>query len=100
MTIDKITKIVFDSIKKVQKISGDEYTEIELNSKPRDCLTGFDSLREVETSIIIKTQLSTQLNKEIDFKKNIFYSKSSGVNTLEQIIENISKEILGGSNNE
>ncbi len=95
MDRNKITKIVLDSIKAIQDLSGDEYHEIELDSIPRDCLVGFDSLREEETIIIIKTTISAQLAKDIDFNKNIFYSKYEGAGSLSQVIENISDEILG-----
>jgi hypothetical protein len=94
MTTDKITKIVIDSIKLVQKMSGDEYIELSTETIPRDNLNNFDSLREVETTIIIQESLNKLLDKEISLDNNIFFAKNkNGAATIEEIIKNIDNEI-------
>ena len=92
MNEDNITKIIVESIKKIQEISGDEFEELPLDSVPRDILTGFDSLREEEATIVICQNLGQKLNASVKPIDNLFYYKGKASN-VKQVINKIKKEL-------
>ena len=92
MTREKIQLLLFETLKEVQELSGEEWKDLPPSAVPLEDLACFDSLTSVEATAIIEEKLGCN---ELDCK-SIFISddKAARALSIEEIIEKVENLIV------
>ena len=82
MNKQEIQLMLFDSLKNVQEMSGNEWTDLNESSIPLNVLPGFDSLCSVEATALIESRLEVG-DLGVD---SVFYSNCKPLSIAESVI--------------
>ena len=87
MDTASIKSVVLDVLREVQEISGEEYVNVSTRDKPLSMLTGFDSLKGVEATVMIEERLKCEIERD-----SLFVSVDGRrATTLEEICVHLSQ---------
>ena len=64
MDATSIKTMVLDVLRDVQEISGEDYVDIGPGDKPLGTLGGFDSLKQIEATVMVQDRLGCEIERD------------------------------------
>lgn len=96
MKKSEVTRIVVKAITDLQSLSGSPKQDVTVQTRPMDELSDFDSLRCLETTILIEKEIGVELPDDLSLFQSSDNGESLSVGEIVDRICGLLDEKLGG----